>query len=302
VSYDGAYFSGFQIQEGRKDARTIQGTLEEVLQERFQNPALRVVGAGRTDTGVSARGQAFHFDLTIPDHLALQRRENEGQPRLEYTMNRMLPTDEICVWNVGPAPIVSVTTEEDTFGTPVMMTRQYNWNAMLSATHKLYSYRICVGPAMDPIHRFQRWHVPADSTPTNTTTLAALLEMFEGYHDFRAFAGAVQQTEKKRKRQINTMRTIYSCRLIDESERYDRDGYYRIDILLKGALYKMIRNMVGTAIDVSRGRVLDEAMFVKLLQNEKDGSSQLGRKDNKSKPAPPEGLTLERVFYGDNDF
>lgn len=51
VAYDGSGFSGFQIQVGRKNTRTIQAALEEVLQTRFNRSSIRVVGAGRTDTG-----------------------------------------------------------------------------------------------------------------------------------------------------------------------------------------------------------------------------------------------------------
>ena len=306
VAYDGSYFSGFQIQQGRSEMRTIQGTLEEVLQARFRRPGLRVVGAGRTDAGVSARGQAFHFDLTPEEHEKLHaQKQGKPQPPLEYTMNRML-TEEIRVWNVEPAKSVNVicdVTKDDNGDNEeddTTATRQFAWNAIHSSTHKLYSYRICVGPVMDPIHRFQRWHVPGDSKPANATLLAQSLKLFEGSHDFRAFAGAVEQTEKKAQRKIDTVRTIYKCQLIDESERYERDGYYRIDILLSGALYKMVRNMVGTAMDVSRGSV-DVATLAQLLQSGTNGRSQLGRKDNRSKPAPPEGLTLERVFYDDDD-
>jgi tRNA pseudouridine38-40 synthase len=74
--------------------------------------------------------------------------------------------------------------------------------------------------------------------------------------------------------------------LVDEG-----DGNYRIEILLKGALYKMVRNMVGTALDVCKGR-LEESSMLELLHGD-----DMVRKNNKSKPAPPEGLTLENVFY-----
>jgi tRNA U38,U39,U40 pseudouridine synthase TruA len=74
---------------------------------------------------------------------------------------------------------------------------------------------------------------------------------------------------------------------------------YRIDIFLVGALYKMVRNMVGTAFDVCRGRVSEEK-FLELLTNPSELS--LSRKENLSEPARPQGLTLERVFYPNDDF
>lgn len=307
VAYDGSGFKGFQIQEGSK-ARTIQGALEKVLQKRFNRPSIRVVGAGRTDSGVSARGQAFHFDLTLKEHeKSLELKQNRTQPPLDHVMNRML-TDEIRVWNVGPAPapwektlVNSDETQKEGNQEPVQREsrpRLYAWNAIYDTTHKLYCYRLCLS-VMDPIDRFQRWQVPGDSNPVNATLLAQALKQYQGTHDFRAFAGAVEQNEKKSNRKVNSVRTIFECNLVDESDFYGREGYYRIDIVLSGALYKMVRNMVGTAIDVSRSKV-DQETFARLIDN-RGGKEQLYRKDNRSKPAPPEGLTLERVFYEDED-
>lgn len=331
VCYDGSSFQGFQIQLGRKDAPTIQGALEDVLQRRFNRSTIRVVGAGRTDAGVSARGQAFHFDLAREEHASLQKlKHNKPLPPLDYVMNRMLQY-EIRVYHVGRAPPprektlemtgdpdseeFSTERESQSTWTKTAMSSTLNktirffaWNAIHGATRKLYSYRICVGPVMDPLYRFQRWQVPGDGKLVNITKLQKALAMYEGTHDFRAFAGSVEQTERKANRTVNSVRTIHHCQLVDDSDLYGgRVGFYRIDIILSGALYKMVRNMVGAAIDVSRGR-LDEATFRGLIQQQPSsdagisdgGQQQLVRKDNKSKPAPPEGLTLEWVYYDDD--
>ena len=117
---------------------------------------------------------------------------------------------------------------------------------------------------MDPMYRFQWWQVPAKSNPVDVSLLAKTLKQYEGTYDFRAFAGAMEQAEKQANRAISSIWTIYECSLVDESEFYGREGYYRIDIKPSGALYKMVCNMVGTAIDVSRGRV-DKATFMSLL-------------------------------------
>ena len=72
---------------------------------------------------------------------------------------------------------------------------------------------------------------------------------------------------------------------------------YRVDFLLKGALYKMIRSMVGTVIDVCRGN-LGEERFQSLVL----GGGSHSRDNNRCKPAPPQGLTLEHVYFDDENF
>ena len=92
---------------------------------------------------------------------------------------------------------------------------------------------------------------------------------------------------------MSTIRTVESVELIDEG-----NDNYRIEVRLEGALYKMVRNLVGTAIDVAQGRVPEE-FFRKLLLT--PGTEGFTRDDNKCKPAPPQGLTLEWVFYDPNE-
>lgn len=277
IAYDGTGFSGWQFQP---KGRTVQGELESVLSRRF-NRTVRVVGAGRTDAGVHARGQAFHFDLYDGNNSTDLRNHHHNDTTLDlrtlqHAVNRMLRRDAR-VWDLAVVP-------------------NNSWHVIGDAERKLYSYRLCVGPAPDPLRRYARHHVHQHSR-VNVTSLAAALRRFEGTHDFRAFSGAVEQNARKKgktARTTDTVRTVYSCRLVEE----DRHGNYRIDVLLQGALYKMVRNMVGTALDVCQG-TLPEEELARLLRQGGDGSLFLDRACNPCKPAPPEGLTLEKVFYVD---
>lgn len=79
---------------------------------------------------------------------------------------------------------------------------------------------------------------------------------------------------------MSTVKTVYNVTLVDED-----DGNYRVEIFLKGALYKMVRNMVGTAIAVGRGHE-SEQDFQTFLNPQR----AMTRDDNCCKPAPPQGL------------
>jgi len=187
---------------------------------------------------------------------------------------------------------------------------------------------------------------PYALTKDDIDRLQSILRLYEGTHDFKAFGGQLEQNEKKIGMKINTVRTVHRVELVKEPLKEDdyffgsdginenmisipsqaqlgfigEEGNYRIDFLLQGALYKMVRNMVGTAIQVWLGRMPEEHL-VELLQIDQqhgtEGDTILGvveepqpkldkkkktpfrRKDNPCKPAPPEGLTLECVYYDD---
>ena len=340
VAYCGTHFAGWQLQSNNRS--TIQGEIERVLSQRF-NRRVPVLGAGRTDAGVHARGQAIHFDLyphelpfeplgvpSIPGEIEATRPSDEERTkRLEFcaelqeSMSRMLQID-IRVFNLQLAPYTWTTTTDE--GLP----RPLPWHAMSSSTRKWYSYRFVLGPTLwNPTERFTRTHfvhrpyyVPEASslrpssggedtyalTGPDIAQLRSILEIYEGTHDFTAFGGQIEQNEKRNGAKINTVRTIYKVELVkeplmDEDSRVatpldkadlgfiGEEGNFRIDFLIQGALYKMVRNMVGTAIDVWLGRMSEDQLRELLA-----GAT---RKDNRSKPAPPEGLTLECVYYED---
>ncbi|KAI2500378.1 tRNA pseudouridine synthase [Fragilaria crotonensis] len=276
IAYDGSGFQGFQLQPG---IRTVQGELEQILDQRFQRQ-IRVVGAGRTDTGVHARGQAVHFDLMESDILQKKRQSRQQQDEvsaLQYSMNRMLRHD-LQVYNLQIAPLVNKTVKG--------VVGEYPWHATYDATGKLYIYRISAASVMDPLERHNRFDLSWKQS-TDLEVLQRMLKKFEGTHDFRAFAAGIDVKERFADGVLDTRRTVYNIEMVKEGA-----GMYRIEVRIKGALYKMIRNMVGTALDVAWGNISEE-QFLMLLH------SGARRQANKSKPAPPEGLTLEQVYYDD---
>ena len=79
IEYDGTDFKGFQLQGSK---RTVQGELERAL-HKITGEKIRVVGAGRTDTGVHATGQGAHFDTAW----------SKSPEILQRALNAVLPTD-----------------------------------------------------------------------------------------------------------------------------------------------------------------------------------------------------------------
>mmetsp|Transcript_11101 Transcript_11101/g.16826 ORF Transcript_11101/g.16826 Transcript_11101/m.16826 type:complete len:230 (-) Transcript_11101:254-943(-) len=214
--------------------------------------------------------------------------------QLQASLNSMLQQD-MRVYNVGRAPPPATASYLNPDG--VLTTSKMTWHAIYSAQKKLYSYRIGIGLTIDPIERYRRVHVEEH---VEIKELQRILQHFEGTHDFRAFAGAIEATQRKKGiEHKDTVRTIYSINLVNEG-----GGNYRIDILLKGALYKMVRNIVGTSIEVAMGR-MEEAQLLRMLhhnfEGEGDGTNKkYMRKDNKCKPAAAEGLTMEMVYFEDS--
>ena len=151
LHYDGARFSGWQRQP---DERTVQGELEGAVSKLCGAP-IAVVGAGRTDAGVHARGQAA--GVRVPDKwsaLALRR-----------SMNAILPDD---VW------IAAAFEMRDDF------------HPRYSAVSRSYSYYVGTDDfASSP---FRRTTELAWKKPLELTRLAAAARSIEGEHCFRAFA------------------------------------------------------------------------------------------------------------------
>ncbi len=309
VAYDGSSFKGWQVQA---KGRTVQGEIESTLSKRF-NRIVKIVGAGRTDSGVHARGQAFHFDV-YPEEIRVDKKqkksiEEKGDGNndnddnndkfcqiLQTSLNSMLPED-IRVWNLSkcPPPVIFTKTFDDGRSEP--STRANKWHVIYNSKQKLYVYRISIGPhaiTTNPLERYTRVHVGGN---IDINYLRKVLKHYEGTHDFRAFAGAIEANQRKDGiEHKNTVRTVYNVTIVDEGE-----GRYRIEFLLQGALYKMVRNMVGTALDVCKGSVDEEYMLQMLHHScDDDGVRQYVRKDNKCKPAPPEGLELARVDFDDD--
>ena len=150
IEYDGTDFAGWQVQP---DERTVQGELEKALKE-FGEGDVGVTGAGRTDSGVHALGQAAHFDL-----------EREIAPgELRAAINAKTP-EEIYVREC-------FAVSED-------------FHARFDANFRRYLY--VLAKDQSPIGRRYSWYPPFDY---DFKILQQVCPDFLGGHDFAGFCRA----------------------------------------------------------------------------------------------------------------
>jgi tRNA pseudouridine38-40 synthase len=207
VAYDGTDFHGWQQQPG---LATIQGALEEII-SLIEGKPVHVTGSGRTDAGVHAQGQVAAVTLTNPIPPVNFRK----------AVNRLLP-QTIRIRDVEEAPL--------------------DFHPQFQAKRKTYQYRMFRDEVCSPFVRRFVHHYPY---PLNEAAMMEAAPLFEGRHDFTAFAASDESDQEK----PSKVRTIYSSVL----ERGVDTLVYTI--VGSGFLKHMVRNMVGTLVETGRGNL-----------------------------------------------
>ena len=239
LHYDGAAFFGWQLQPTE---RTVQGELERVLSKLLNGPA-RVIGSGRTDTGVHATGQVAAVDAP----------RKWSAEALLRALNSLLPRD---VW-VTDARVV-----------PASFHPRYD------AVTRSYVYRVGIAPVTrSPFHA--RWCWPA-CVQLDLLALHGATEALVGDHSFRAFAKAGQEARGDRC-------TVHHARWAE----WPALGI-QLEIGANRFLHHMVRYLVGTLVEIGRGKRPAEDMHQLLVADTPLLTSA---------PAPPEGLFLHAVSY-----
>jgi tRNA pseudouridine38-40 synthase len=148
-----------------------------------------------------------------------------------------------------------------------------DFHARFDASGKQYRYFLWNHIAMNPLQRTQAWHIPV---PLNVPAMREAAKMFVGKHDFKSFA-ASRGYEME-----STVRTVTRCEL-----RRSQNVFTFI-IEGDGFLYKMCRGIVGTIVQVGKGKYSPE-----------DVKSMLEARDRRmaGMTAPAHGLVLWKVFY-----
>ena len=183
-AYDGTGFAGWQSQV-RADA--VQDVIEARLAQIFGTP-VRIHGSGRTDSGVHALGQVFHFDAAWP----------HGGRKLLAAFRMGLPP-------AGQVKAVRAVAAD--------------FHSRFQATGKRYEYRLQVG-ASDPFNRLYCWPV---FRPLDLGAMQAAAAVLRGRHDFRSFTalnGLVREDTVRDLRRLEVVRRGRTVRIIAEADGF----------------------------------------------------------------------------------
>lgn len=226
-------------------------TIQGELEQCFSTMTtekIRLHGAGRTDAGVHALGMVAHFNCTSQISCEV----------LLHGANSMLP---------GSIRVLHVKEEHAGF------------HARYAATGKKYHYALYTGKIQPPLSRLTSLHVPQ---ALNLPLMTKCLSILTGTHDFSSF-----ENSGSRDKSITTgrgaVRTLHSVILLQPAK-----NHVVLEITGDGFLKNMVRNLVGTILDVGKGK-LTETGFAEILRA-KDRTKA-------GQTAPAHGLTLIEVYY-----
>jgi tRNA pseudouridine38-40 synthase len=252
LAYDGSAYHGWQVQPG---LATIQGELQAALHRILggHEPAPLPQGSGRTDTGVHALGQVASFTLAAPI----------PPENLHRALNRTLPA-AIRVLETRPAP--------DTF------------HARHSAVANTYEYRILRGDLCSP---FLAPYVHCCTWPLDMSTLHQAAQDVVGEFDFTSLAAAepdlAGRSENDELAPRSTVRTIFSSAWAE-----DAGELLTYRVRGNGFLHHMVRNLVGTMLEIARGQFPAGSMPAILAAHARSTAGPT---------APAKGLFLHSVEY-----
>lgn len=251
LAYDGTDFFGWQVQPG---LRTIQGELREAI-ERVTGEQVLPQGSGRTDAGVHALGQVASFPLAAPI-----------PPRsLARALNRVLPAS---------IRVLGAEYASESF------------HARHSARTKTYEYRIFQGEICPPM---MARYVYACARPMNVDAMRRAASRLMGEHDFTSFAASdpdraarIAEIASRGEDRPGNIRKIHQSEWATEGKLL----IYRVGG--NGFLHHMVRNFVGTLLDIGCGRRSEEVIEQILAARSRQAAGPT---------APARGLFLIEVVY-----
>lgn len=269
LAFDGTAYHGWQIQQSQP---TVQGTLQKAIQ-KITGEKVTLIGSGRTDAGTHARALAANFltSTRIPSH------------NLTMALNSVLPRD-IRVISARRVPM--------------------KFHAQHDARSKVYRYQIYRGALVPPHLAREHYHYPY---PLELRAMAWGAKLFVGAHDFASFAAKAKRHNleapssahacKRASRSVAQPRALEGAsrqgiantvRHVFRSELKSRGRRLLFTVEADGFLHHMVRNMVGTMLELGRGR-MSPVEFKDLFRKRDRNLAGF--------TAPAHGLILLRVRY-----
>lgn len=239
-AYDGTDFFGWQSQKGGN-------TLQDIIEKRLFSILkvdTRIHASGRTDSGVHAKGQVFHFDA-----------------HWNSTDQNFLKA--LCSGNPGGIEILSLARVSSDF------------HARYSVKSKRYVYTVHLGRAL-PFESRYMWSL-CNRLHLDISKMQEAAKSILGTHDFSSFGANLDKNSSE-----NPIKTLTRLDILLE------EPYLIFVTEATGYLYKMVRSLVGSLLEVGRGKLLPSD-FVTILNSHQRTSLVVS--------APPQGLCLDAVFY-----
>lgn len=229
ISYDGTRYNGFQSQPFKN---TIQDKIEEAIR-LLSGEQVKLIGSGRTDAGVHARGQVANFMTSSPI----------PAERWRYALNARLPEDIVILESTEAA---------------------LDFHARRQANQKTYRYTINNSRVRDVFQQKYQYFHP---TPLDVRKMQEALNLLIGEHDFTTFCSR-KSTKSSHVRTLLKADIVMENEHYPDDE--GRNGVFHIYITGNGFLYNMVRIIVGTLLQVGDGRRSPEEM--KTMLEAKDRS------------------------------
>lgn len=222
-AYDGGHFAGWQSQAG---SNAVQDVIEARLAQIFGAP-LRIHGSGRTDAGVHALGQVFHFDA-------------------EW---KHAPEKLLAAFRIGLPPAIQVKS---------IRAAAPDFHARFQATGKRYEYRVHFGDA-DPFTRPYCWTF---FRPIDVRAMQTAADVLRGRHDFRAFTALNGPAREDTVRDLRRLDVSLRGRMIRITA--EADGFlYKMVRSLAGVLVSVGE---GKLTPAQVGEILDSRHRTALVQ------------------------------------
>jgi tRNA pseudouridine38-40 synthase len=216
--------------------------------KQFTGETVKVIGSGRTDAGVHAIAQVASVQIDS---------WNQPAGELRRAINRFLP-DSVVVRGVEDAP--------DGF------------HAIRDCISKRYRYQLLLGRVRDPFSHRYCWHL---GYKMDLETMQSAADKLIGKKDFACF----QATGAPRS---STVRDVRVCELIRRDSPTSESLRLDLEIEADGFLYNMVRNIVGSLVDVARGRQTEHWI---------DALIETGDRKLAGQTAPAKGLFMIRADY-----